>query len=378
MKNNLLILICFLFLPIGLTADNLPAGGSLLGDRVIPSQDDSNKVPGDTVIPDIRGSFITPKKEAPSLTSPFVLIEKAKIEAKKAEISLVEQIVPNQENAKEMQTLNPLMPELVKRAIVKRPRPRKMKSGIKIFQNRNLDSEPTISLPSSSFALATTLYGIEATPVQYRPLLVELKQTWSGPNQAIVEMRGCRLWLNVKGNYATERIIGSSDSMSCRAPNGITFDIPIHAYIIDQKEEYFGAKGIMVAKGKTLASALSFLSDGVNAFGKAMSAAQVTTNIAKDISDTTFSSNSTNQVAGDSNKFIAGSSIAGSTGKFLNWWIEYYSSLEPTVAIGPGKQIFLVIQGSIKIPKIFFGTSFPTQANTSQSLNNLQPIKKEN
>ena len=80
-------MINFILLSFGLKADNLPAPDSLLGDRVIPSQGTSNKVPGDTVIPTLGKIIpIKTKQEAQKVNSPFVLIERPKKEEKASSI----------------------------------------------------------------------------------------------------------------------------------------------------------------------------------------------------------------------------------------------------------------------------------------------------
>lgn len=261
--------------------------------------------------------------------------------------------------------------------------------GVRVF-TRNLPSgkkagADSFTLPSTSIALATLLFGIEATSTEERLVPAELNYAWLGPNGAVVEMKNCRLWVKVKGDYSTERIYGTSETISCRSPAGETFDIPISAHMVDKEEEYLGARGELVARGKALASALSFLSDGVQAFGNAMASAQVQTEVAQGspYGGPVKGSN----VGGDKTKYIAGQTVAGSTAKFLDWWIDYYQSLSPTIAIGPGKKIYLAVHGTVEIPKIFFGAKIeqsefekmaqgwktakggsPSKVNTTQSI----------
>jgi hypothetical protein len=136
--------------------------------------------------------------------------------------------------------------------------------------------------------------------------------------------------------------------------------------MVDQKEEYLGARGTLVARGKALASALSFLSDGVKAFGSAMAAAQVNTEVTSGggFGDPVKGS----YVGGDKNKYIVGQTLSGTSAKFLDWWIDYYQSLSPTIAIGPGKKIYLALHRTVHIPKIFFGARLDTRQIESISL----------
>jgi hypothetical protein len=59
-------------------------------------------------------------------------------------------------------------------------------------------------------------------------------------------------------------------------------------------------------------------------------------------------------VTGNNAKYIAGKSLAGASAGFLDWWIDYYKSLSPTLAMPPGSKIFLTIKGEVQIPKEFF------------------------
>lgn len=234
--------------------------------------------------------------------------------------------------------------------------PMTVSDGVTIFSDHlqfvsDVSQGEMVSLPSASIALGTVLYGVEALPTDTRPLVVELNHLWLGANQAVLEMTGCRLWLDVKGDYTTERVAGLAKDMTCRSDDGTTFSVNLAGHMIDEHEEYLGAKGELVAKGKALASALTFLQDGTAAFGSAMSAAQVSSQMSNNgESGTTTSQN----VSGDQNKYMAGKSLSASTAKFLNWWIDFYQSLQPVVAIASGKQVYIAIRGTIKVPRAFF------------------------
>lgn len=199
---------------------------------------------------------------------------------------------------------------------------KKVKNGIRIYRRnfKRLRRFNTISLPAGSVATAIMLYGVEAVRSENRPLLAEITHIWTGPNQSVVEMVHCRTWISVKADFSTERVMGRAEKLSCRAPSGETFDVAIKAYIIDGDSEYLGAKGKIVMKGKAMASALTFLQEGVSAFGKAMSAAQVKTQINAQEGVATTGKN----VSGNEYRYMAGETVSASTGKFLNWWIEYY------------------------------------------------------
>jgi hypothetical protein len=351
-------------------ADDLPQAEPIAGDQVIPgaASDRDPTLPGDTVIPDYR---VKDPELRRKLEEAKRALQKLRDDTAREAVDPPSRqpplepalVLPSEVKAPELQPAPlPLAeprskPRKKKKQAAAEPTFRDEAGGVRVF-TRNLTAakrpaSDTFTLPSTSIALATLLYGIEATSTEERMVPAELNYAWLGPNDAVVEMKNCRLWIKVKGDYSTERIYGTSESLSCRAPGGETFDIPISAHMVDKEEEYLGAKGELVARGKALASALSFLSDGVGAFGSAMASAQVETEVAP--SGEGGAPVKGSNVGGDKNKYIAGKTVAGSTAKFLDWWIGYYQSLAPTIAIGPGKKIYLAVHGTVEIPRIFFG-----------------------
>lgn len=366
-------------------AQNLPQATALPGDKIIPSgvaQPDGQKarsLPGDQTIPSYETSDPELKaaverarnalqdlknKHMGSVSSPSEVETIPPSEPPSVPLPLPDPLVKAQESIP-LPEVVPKAPRRVKNLSVRsldalsddRASYIDTKDGVRIFnqglQRPNGGTRDNYTLPATSIALASTLYGIEATSNVERLVPAELNYAWLGPNGTVVEMKNCRLWIAVRGDYSTERVYGRSKSMSCRTPSGETFDIPVEAHMVDQQEEYLGAKGTLVARGKALASALSFLSDGVKAFGSAMAAAQVNTEVTPSggLGDPVKGSN----VGGDKNKYIIGQTLSGTSSKFLDWWIEYYQSLSPTIAMGPGKKIYLALQNTIHVPKIFFG-----------------------
>ena len=356
MKAWRILVLLGLISDVGIAAD-IPQGGSMPGDRVVPSgQGRSEYLPGDAVIPKID--------ETPGLRAKVDAAAQIIQEAREAAVrQVLEQQVPRGEGVGHTEGVTvlippveppiatPVVPKLArKRQSIYRDDP----SGVRIFSRgleRKSPDRDYHSLPATSFALATLLHGIETTP-SGDDVVAELDYAWLGPNGAVVEMTGCRLWLNVKANYSTSRLNGESRSMTCMAPRGEIFEIPIDAKIIDGATEYAGAAGDLVAHGKGIAAALGFLQNGVSEWGKATAGAQVSTATTTGANSPTVTSSN---VTGDEYRYIVGRSVAASTAQFLDWWIEFYKGLTPTIAVGPGKKVYLVVRKGVEIPKIFFG-----------------------
>ena len=337
-----------------LIANELPNNNALKHDQVISNfkEKKSNHIPGDKMIPELHIEDVEAIK----------MIKKAKksfdkhIKEKKIH-QLVEKVVPSKP---------PIFKEPPQTKKIKRPKklyipPKKKISlspktvlpprpNIRIFRVQKRE-ETYVSLPSGSTALGTLLGGVEVSR-EKKSIDVRLDFAFYGPNNAVVELTGCIVWVKLWGNYNTERLEGEAYSLSCRAEDGTTFEVPIKAHIKDKKDEFLGIKAKFLTRGKAVAAALSFLRDGTKEFGQALSAAQVVTEISP--GNTNGGPVKGENVLGDQSKYIAGKSISAATGRFLDWWVNFYMSLDPTQAVPPGTKAFLTTEGEILIPRKFF------------------------
>lgn len=228
---------------------------------------------------------------------------------------------------------------------------------------------PTVNIPSNSVALATVVAGVKVRNSRKMRMPIRLDYAFLGPNKAVVEMTGCEAFVNVASDIHVSRIYGEIGNLSCKAPDGETMNIPFQAHLIDNQDNFVGVEGTTVLNGKMEAGLMAFLSDATSAFGKAMAAAQVTTQVQTTQDGPGISGSN---VTGDKNKYIAGQTISGATGRFLNWWVDFYQGLQPTVEVASGRKIFFMTDGEHEVPKVFFGKTVSDSAikrvNTSKSL----------
>lgn len=230
---------------------------------------------------------------------------------------------------------------------------------------------PTVIIPSNSVALATVVAGVKVRNSRKVRLPIRLDYAFLGPNKAVVEMTGCEAYVNVASDINVSRLYGEIGNLSCMAPDGQTLNIPFQAHLVDAEDNYMGVEGTTVLNGKVEAGLMAFLSDATSAFGKAMAAAQVTTQVQTTQDGPGISGSN---VTGDKNKYIAGQTISGATGRFLNWWVDFYQGLQPSVELESGRKIFFLTDGEHEVPKVFFGQAVSDpesdfkRVNTSKSL----------
>ena len=337
----------------------------VVGDQIMPNYGEEKKrIPGDNVVPHISFDHAGLQEVLKNASRHYSKIVDNIIEEEDSSSTVTDHPKPNGIKVKEIFRKEP----------TRRPVLRKEKTqgnDVKVFTENlkyrsKLAGLPTISLPSHSSALATINYGLKVSGDEKRRLALSLNYAFLGPNKAVVEMTGCGAFITVNSVTSTARLCGEVGDLTCRAPNGETFTIPFRAHVVDTEDNYECVKGKNILNGKLTAGMLAFLTDGTEQFGKAMAAAQVTTQVQTN-NDNSVGVSGAN-VSGDKNKYIAGQSIAGATGRFLNWHLDFYQSMQPTTEVGGGHQVYLYTDGDAKIPKIFFVTDKKIKVNTSESL----------
>jgi hypothetical protein len=228
--------------------------------------------------------------------------------------------------------------------------------SITIFNgNLNTKEEDTITLPSGSHAFGRVKFGEEVTADGESEIMAELDYAFLGPNQSIVEMNGCIVWLRVKSNFHTQRVNGQLRDMTCTMPNGRVFTVGLEGPLVSAANGYAGSESDLIMRGPAKAAALKFLGEITSAYGAATSAAQVTTDVLT--SGEKNVEKSTN-ITGDKNKYVGGKVIEAN-GDFLKYISSFFQSMQPTLALPPGTKIHIVNRYNIKIPKIFFKIKEP-------------------
>ena len=351
----------FLMISVSGPVLSTPGEKTLPGDQVVPGDTTSPYVPGDQVIPHLDLSDVSIDD---MIAKSQQMIKKALSEEvpESAKVS-----TNNQKNSRTgVNTTNPVP----KKKIVQPQsqttdtyEPRGYYSGMNVIHKNlkylGMDSfHKMVLLPNGSVALGTAKNGVEVSST-FKKVLVELDYTFLGPNGAIVEMKGCRLWVKVVGNQVTSRVegdpAGEKTEITCMTPSGKSFTKNIKVHLLDGHDEYSGVKGERVFYGKDIALILDFLNGGLKAYGDALSRFQVKTDVSE--GETPIK---TENVTGDEKKYIAGQTLSGSMGKMMNWWVDYYMGLAPQVAVPTGSKVFVGVDGSIEVPEEFFGTKITT------------------
>lgn len=233
-----------------------------------------------------------------------------------------------------------------------RPRPAELTqgslTGTLSFEVPEPAPRPRTVLPAGSFVMGTVLTGVEAGPGVDIPMLVQFDYQTKGPNQRTIDLRGCFAILRVRGELATDRVVGKAVTLSCVRDNGEVIDTPIDGFLVGS-DSTFGVVGKLIDRqGRVLAaSAVSALVEGVSG---AIARAQETTQIAQNPLGT--QGQVATNVTGNQAAYAVGSGMAGAAQRITDWYVQYADQLVPAIAVGAGNEVWIVTLSSVEIPPL--------------------------
>ena len=197
--------------------------------------------------------------------------------------------------------------------------------SVTVFKS-NIDQmqEDTVTLPSGAHAFGRVKFGEEVTAHSKSEVLVELDYAFLGPNNSVVELKGCTVWVNVESNFHTQKIKGSMQDMTCTMPSGRVFTVTVGGPLVEVASGYAGVESDLIMKGPAKAAAFNFLADITKAYGSATSAEQTRTEV---VGGDRFSEKSTN-VSGNKSAFVEGKVIEAN-GDFLKYIASFLNRYSP-------------------------------------------------
>lgn len=204
-------------------------------------------------------------------------------------------------------------------------------------------------IPSGSFMRGFLLSGLDAptggqAQQNPHPVLIEVSDMASLPNQFKADYKHCRLVANGAGDLSSERALIRLDRMSCVAEDGGTIDIGVKGYVTDSTGKA-GVRGRLVSKqGSVLANAL--IAGVASGIGNAFANGAMTTS-SSPLGTTTAVKD------GTASQFQAG--LGTGVGSALNELSRYYIQLAekmfPVVEVDAGQPIDIVITKGFSIAR---------------------------
>ncbi len=203
-----------------------------------------------------------------------------------------------------------------------------------------------VMLPSGSYVKAKILTGVDVPEGKTYPVLMVLDFSYVAPNDHKIDLSGCFMIAKAEGDLSTERVQMQATKMSCVSKKGKMFEREVNGFIADDKDGSFAMKGKVNSKQGRVA-AMAFMSGVVEGVGKAVQAAQ-----------TTQSSNAfgggTSIMTGDSTKYAVAGGASNAAGMVAQWYLQQAQNLAPTVEVGSGRDVWIVMKDKVNLPEEFF------------------------
>lgn len=206
--------------------------------------------------------------------------------------------------------------------------------------------EMTVKIPAGSYLKAKLLTGVEASESRPVPVLLQADFFFIGPNKSKIDLSGCFIIAKSQGNLSIERVEMQANKISCVSKSGKMFERELNGFVADGKDSSFGVTGLVNSKQSRVAS-MAFLSSVVQGIGSAIQQAQTST-------QTNALGGSSSAITGDQAKYMAAGGVSNAASLVTNWYLQHAQNLLPTINIGSGQDVWLIVQDSVELPNWYF------------------------
>ncbi|MGE3611004.1 MAG: TraB/VirB10 family protein [Bacteriovoracaceae bacterium] len=216
-----------------------------------------------------------------------------------------------------------------------------------------VQEEMTVKVPSGSYLKAKLLTGVEASESRPVPVLLQADFFFVGPNKSKIDLSGCFIIAKSQGNLSIERVEMQANKISCVSKSGRMFEKELNGFMADGKDSSFGITGLVNSKQDRVAS-VAFLSSIVQGIGSAIQQAQTNT-------QANALGGASTIVTGDQAKYMAAGGVSNAASLVTNWYLQHAQNLLPTINIGSGQDVWIVLQDTVDLPNWYFAKA-KTQA----------------
>ena len=205
---------------------------------------------------------------------------------------------------------------------------------------------PSVVLPTGSYVKAKLLTGVEAPEGKTYPALLQLDFAYVIPNHKRLDLTGCFAIAKAQGDLSTERVQMQAVKLSCVSKKGGFFEREVNGFVADDADNSFAVMGTVNTKQDRVA-AMGFLSSVVTGISKAVQQAQT-------IQQATPLGGGQSMVTGDQAKYIGAGGAAEAASMVTQWYLKQAQNLLPTINVGSGQDVWIIMQDSVDLPKDYF------------------------
>lgn len=217
---------------------------------------------------------------------------------------------------------------------------KKKRSKNKVFFPVKLESkeeEAGIVIGVGSWAKGTIIAGAEIPQSKTYPIVIQLDQAFSMANQTRISLVGCLMVAKAMPEMATRHVEIQPESMACFNKSGRYFERKINGWGSDSLDNNFGVKGLFKSNISRFAeySFIKSMLDGVGEIVKRKSQ--------------NFGGQDPNRP--DILLQDGGTQTASQVTEFL---MNQARQLLPTLEISSGREVYITMKESVRLPYEFF------------------------
>jgi conjugal transfer pilus assembly protein TraB len=219
-------------------------------------------------------------------------------------------------------------------------------SGLIAFPVKSDLKSDGMVLPSGSYVKAKIMTGVDVPEGKPYPVLLALDYSYVAPNDHKIDLSGCFMIAKAEGDLSTERVQMQATKMSCVSKKGKMFEREVNGFIADDKDASFAVAGVVNSKQGRVA-AMAFMSSIVQGVGQAVQAAQTS-------QSTNALGGSSSVLTGDSTKYMVAGGASNAAGMVAQWYLQQAQALAPTVSVGSGRDVWIVMKDKVDLPQEYF------------------------
>ena len=204
----------------------------------------------------------------------------------------------------------------------------------------------SVVIPPGSYVKAKLMTGVEAPEGKTFPVLLQLDFAYIIPNQKRLDLSGCFMIAKSQGDLSTERVQMQATKLSCVSNSGKMFERDINGFVADDKDNSFAVVGSVNSKQDRVA-AMGFLTSVVEGVGKAIQQGQTT-------QTTNPLGGSSSVVSGDKLAYLGAGGAQNAAGLVTQWYMRQAQNLLPTINVGSGQDVWVIMQDTVKLPNDYF------------------------
>jgi hypothetical protein len=205
------------------------------------------------------------------------------------------------------------------------------------------------AVPLGSYVKARVLTGVEANTMDAYPVLLQLDHAFVGPNHTRIDLSHCFVIAKAKANLSTERVMGETTQISCVRDNNEVVTRAARGYLAGE-DSTFGLTGQLIShQGRVLVAAV--LASLAKSVGEAVATAQTSTEVVAGNGAVAQGSN----VTGSKAAFVAGKAVTEPASMIAQWYLDYAKQLVPAIAVGSGRDVWIVLLDTVQVPSIAAG-----------------------